>query len=106
MVESHQRFMGSFVVATPNRSYKGAFDDSNAASKLIGTESVHNDLVALNMASRLAEKLHMAIFCSCNLDDGRPDGALGGETEMYLLQSRAAAIAEREIVRILTADTN
>lgn len=97
--------MGSFVVATPKRTYKGAFDDSNSVSKLIGTESVHNDLVTINMASRLSEKLQMAIFCSCNLDDGRPDTALGGETEMFLLQSRAAAIVEREIARLLIPGT-
>jgi Proteasome assembly chaperone 4 len=94
--------MGSFVVAMPKKQYAGAFGtDSSSASKLIGSGSVHNDLVAINMSSRLSEKLQMAIFCSCNLDEGRPEAALGGETEMFMLQSRAAALAEKEIGQIL-----
>jgi Proteasome assembly chaperone 4 len=103
-----RRRMGNFVVAMPKRAYAGAFgnDSTSSSSKLIGSGSVHNDLVAIHMASRLSEKLQMSIFCSCNLDEGRPEAALGGETEIYLLQSRAAALAEKEIGQILQRPEN
>ena len=105
--------MGPLVVGMPRNKYKGAFSDAGASplSMLVGSgidagAGIQDTRIASQVADRLSQRLDLAVFCSCNLEGpGAPvipgcDGAL----EHQMLRSRAGALAEREIGRILSRE--
>lgn len=93
--------MGPLVVAMPRTKYSGAFssDSETANSKLVGGDDEDAEMVARQMASRLSQKHGIPVFVSCSFRDA-PSIASDG-TDPSTIQHRAAAIAEREISRIL-----
>jgi hypothetical protein len=110
--------MGPLVVAMPRTSYRGAFGDSLDArgeascSTLIGSETSEDPLLSGQMASRLSMKSGRAVLVSCQLQQpphGAPgtmyspaaDGDWGAGMDQDMMAYRAAALAEREIWRIL-----
>lgn len=58
-------------------------------------------MLARQMASRLSQKLGVAVFVSCSLE-GTPTLASEGSDE-GMMQQRASVLAEREIFRLLKA---
>jgi len=105
--------MGQLVVAMPRTSYKGAFAPGSkeaSCSQLVGSSSSEDQMLANQMASRLSSRSGMAIYVSCQLSstntNARIDGdgsgsinSLGMDSE--ILSHRAAALAEKEVWRIL-----
>lgn len=68
-----------------------------ASSKLIGSDNDESEMVARHMASRLSQKLGIAVFVSCSFDELRRQGLDADEFDEDSLQQRAAAAAEQEI---------
>lgn len=106
--------MGPLVVGMPRNKYKGAFSDVGASplSMLVGNGTdagagIQNTRIASQVADRLSQRLDLAVFCSCNLEG--PDTPVipgcDGALEHQMLRSRAGALAEREIGRILSRET-
>jgi Proteasome assembly chaperone 4 len=98
--------MGPFVVAMPKADYKGAFSSQKASSsKLISQNEmdggIQNEAIASQKAERLALQLDMAIFVSCNLEVTPSLTGCEGVMERQMLRSRAGALAEKEVCRIL-----
>jgi len=106
--------MGPLVVGMPRMKYKGAFSEEQQASvsKLIGSSSsddvgdggIQNTRIASQLADRLSQRLQMAIYCSCSLEGSNMPlipGSDDGVMEQQMLRSRAGALAEKEIGRIL-----
>ena len=105
--------MGPLVVGMPRNKYKGAFADGGASSlsKLVGSgndawEGIQDTRIASQVADRLSQRLDLAVFCSCNLEGpGTPEiPGCDGAIEQQMLRSRAGALAEREIGRILSRE--
>jgi hypothetical protein len=111
--------MGPLLVAMPRTQYRGAFSDSTEAStsKLIGggdggagdghegmttstSDAAGTEMMARQMAARLAQRLGVSVFVSCSLTEGAPATATEG-VDREMIQHRAAALAEREIGRLL-----
>jgi len=101
--------MGPLVVGMPRNTYRGAFSDEQASvSKLVGSSDdagggIQNTRIASQLADRLSQRLKIAVFCSCNLEGPNTPILPGGEgtMEQQMLRSRAGALAEREIGRVL-----
>jgi hypothetical protein len=112
--------MGQLLVAMPRIHYKGAFGGVHskepACSMLMGSAS--DQTLGTQMASRLSTRTGMAIYVSCQLEmsssgDGPGAGASGGGShdgldsswstglDSEIIVQRAAAVAEKEIWRIL-----
>ena len=70
-----------------------------STTKLIGCENQDDEIIARQMGSRLSKRLGIAIFVSCSFE-GSPAIAKDGVDEK-MIQHRAAALAEREVYRIL-----
>ena len=68
-------------------------------SKLMGSEHDDELTIGRQMSVRLSHRLGIPVFLSCSLAQA-PTMVLQG-TEEGLVQHRAAALAEREIFRIL-----
>lgn len=95
--------MGSLVVSMPRTRYAGAFAVETAVSKLIGSDFEESEMAARRMASRLSQKLGVAVFVACSFE-GQAQSALASEldaVELAILQQRAAALAEKEVYRLL-----
>jgi hypothetical protein len=101
------------MVSMPRTKYAGVqTGEMPASSKLIGAESNNNnnnedaEMIARQMASRLSKRLGVAVFVSCSLEEGAPalvamvQGG-GVVADKGMVQQRAAALAEREIFRLL-----
>lgn len=100
---SMSRNMGPVVISMPQIQYRGAFAsvaDGASSSKLIGDGNTHNEMIAQQMSSRLSQRLGIAVLVSCTLIDGAPPLANEG-MDIELINSRAAALTEKEIYRIL-----
>jgi Proteasome assembly chaperone 4 len=113
--------MGPLVVAMPRTTYRGAFGGGDSLAKgeascstLIGSETSEDPLLSGQMASRLSMKSGRAVLVSCQLQQPSPHGApgtmsaMGGDDgdwgagmDQDMIAYRAAALAEREIWRIL-----
>mmetsp|Transcript_24934 Transcript_24934/g.54689 ORF Transcript_24934/g.54689 Transcript_24934/m.54689 type:complete len:229 (-) Transcript_24934:469-1155(-) len=106
--------MGQLVVAMPRTNYKGAFSSTSSkeasCSQLVGSASSEDQMLANQMASRLSSRSGMAIYVSCQLSSSSSVvGAGGGGAldsgsdgpEADMLSQRAAALAEKEVWRIL-----
>lgn len=101
--------MGPLVVGMPRNTYRGAFSDEQASvSKLVGSSDdsgggIQDTRIASQLADRLSQRLKLAVFCSCNLEG--PDTPMipgcEGAMEQQMLRSRAGALAEQEIGRVL-----
>ena len=93
--------MGQFLVAMPRTKYQGAFSSDRDASSslLIGSASSEDQMLASQMACRLTQKTGKAVFISCQLSTGEDEWVAGLDREM--ISHRAAALAEKEIWRIL-----
>ena len=117
--------MGPLVVAMPRTSYRGAFGNSRSSepstSTLIGSDTTEDSLLASQMSSRLSLKSGRAVLVSCQLlqqqhhqlqlqqemagmgmgiaDDN--DWSAGLNHDM--ISHKAAALAEKEIWRILSS---
>ena len=93
--------MGPLVVAMPRSKYQGAFSSGteSSTSKLIGSNAEEEEMVARQMSSRLSQRLGISVFVSCSFA-GAPDMASQGVDE-GMVQHRGAALAEREIYRIV-----
>jgi hypothetical protein len=95
--------MGQLLVAMPPRIYKGAFASSGkrdaSCSQLIGSASSDDQMLASQMASRLSTRTNKAVLMSCQLSQGDQDFLAGLDKE--ILSHKAAALAEKEIWRIL-----
>jgi len=100
--------MGPLVVGMPRNKYKGAFsEETSPVSKLVGSSDdvgggIQNTRIASLVADRLSHRLKLAVFVSCNLEGQTPTvPGCDGVMEQQMLRSRAGALAEREIGRIL-----
>jgi len=112
--------MGQLVVAMPRTNYKGAFATGSkeaSCSQLVGSSSSEDQMLANQMASRLSSRSGMAIYVSCQLsstntntgssrggsssDGGRDFNQISSGMDLEMLSHRAAALAEKEIWRIL-----
>jgi len=92
--------MGPLIVAMPRTKYKGAFSTTESStSKLTGSNVEEEETVARQMSSRLSQRLGISVFVSCSLA-GAPEMASRGVDE-GMIQHRAAALAEREIYRMV-----
>ena len=106
--------MGQLLVAFPPSNYKGAFATGSkdaSCSQLLGSSSNEDQMLANQMASRLSSRSKMAIYVSCQLSSTANAGPAattvanstigdsGLDSEM--LAHRAAALAEKEIWRII-----
>ena len=94
--------MGQVVVSMPRTNYKGAFGTGSkepSCSHIIGSASSEDQMLASQMASRLTTRSGMAIFVSCQLSSGGGGWAAGMDSDM--ISHRAAALAEKEVWRIL-----
>jgi hypothetical protein len=108
--------MGQLTVAMPRTNYKGAFGTGAkeaSCSQLIGSASNEDQMLAYQMASRLSTRSGMAIYVSCQLSSSAgpygngsngsgfdPDGWDSG-LDFEMISHRAAALAEKEVWRIL-----
>mmetsp|Transcript_1618 Transcript_1618/g.3764 ORF Transcript_1618/g.3764 Transcript_1618/m.3764 type:complete len:206 (-) Transcript_1618:369-986(-) len=110
--------MGQLVVAMPRTNYKGAFGTGSkepSCSQLVGSASSEDQMLANQMASRLSSRSGMAIYVSCQLSSssiGGPGSNSGGGMDQFssgadaeFLSHHAAALAEKEIWRILQKHT-
>jgi hypothetical protein len=103
--------MGQVVVSMPRTNYKGAFGTGSkepSCSHIIGSASSEDQMLASQMASRLTTRSGMAVFVSCQLSSsgGGGDAESGGWTagmDSDMISHRAAALAEREVWKILQA---
>ena len=95
---STTRTTNSLIVAMPQRSYTGAFNEPEASStsKLIGSSSFHTEQLCSQMADRLANTFQMSVLVSCELS--LPDA---NSIEQQLVCSRAACRAEQAIQKVL-----
>lgn len=105
--------MGQLVVAMPRTNYKGAFATGSkeaSCSQLVGSSSSEDQMLANQMASRLSSRSGMAIYVSCQLSSasinvggasGAGPGGGSSSMDLEMLAHRAAALAEKEIWRIL-----
>lgn len=89
------------MVAMPRTNYQGAFSSAKevSSSKLIGDEAQDTEMMARQMASRLTRRLGVPVFVSCSFENA-PSSLLEGVDE-GMIQHRAAALAEKEVWRIL-----
>jgi hypothetical protein len=109
--------MGQLVVAMPRTNYRGAFGGEHhkneaPCSQMIGSPSSDDQILANQMAARLSLRSGRAVFVSCQLSstgDGgtgvaaRDDSWTSG-LDSDMISHRAAALAEKEIWRILQED--
>ncbi len=101
--------MGPMVVAMPRTKYQGAFSSDatsgTSCSQLVGGDSCDDQMILHQMASRLSHKLNMPIFVSGDLSS-HTHAVLGEELlsglDPSVVAQRAAALAEREVSRIVT----
>jgi len=112
--------MGQLVVAMPRTSYKGAFAPGSkeaSCSQLVGSSSSEDQMLANQMASRLSSRSGMAIYVSCQLSSINTNARINGDgpgsirgrdlninslgMDSEILSHRAAALAEKEVWRIL-----
>lgn len=95
--------MGQFLVAMPPKVYKGAFAtggrNNASCSQLIGSASSDDHMLASQMASRLSTRTNKSVLMSCQLSQGDEDFLAGLDKE--ILSHKAAALAEKEIWRLL-----
>jgi hypothetical protein len=97
---------GQCLVAMPRTGYKGAFGTGSKeapCSQLIGSASSDDQMLAAQMASRLSTRSSMAVFVSCQLSSSSGNDAdeWNAGIDSEVLSHRAAAMAEKEIWRIL-----
>ncbi|KAL3904341.1 MAG: hypothetical protein SGARI_004967 [Bacillariaceae sp.] len=108
--------MGQVLVAMPRTHYKGAFggihNKEASCSMLVGSASSEDQMLATQMASRLSTRTGMAIYVSCQLSmasgESTTTASAGGGVKEWstgldsdMISQRAAALAEKEIWRIL-----
>jgi hypothetical protein len=101
--------MGPLIVAMPRTKYAGAFCDSSAGeastSKLIGSDAGGEDdeMIGRQMAARLSQRSGLSVLVSCSFGGAPPAMAQQGvdPAGVGAIQHRAAALAEREIGRLL-----
>lgn len=109
VISASNRSMGPLIVAMPRNHYQGAFSSSSsssnmeslASSKLIGSDHEDEETIGRQMASRLSHRLGVCVLISCHFQDGNSNNILSQGMDMDMLQHRAAALAEREIYRLL-----
>jgi hypothetical protein len=98
--------MGPLIVAMPRTKYAGAFCESSgeaSTSKLIGTPEEEDEMIGRQMSSRLSQRSGLSVFVSCSFAGAPPAMAAQGvdPAGVGAIQHRAAALAEREIGRLL-----
>jgi hypothetical protein len=103
--------MGQVVVAMPRTNYKGAFGNEGSnepsCSQIIGSTNSDDQMLATQMASRLSTRSGLAVFISCQLSStssgsGDVDASTwGNEMDGDFVAHRAAALAEKEVWRLL-----
>lgn len=95
--------MGPLLVAMPRTKYQDAFssDTEASTSKLIGGDREDDEMIGRQMASRLSQRLGISVLVSCSLAGAPANMAASQGVDEALIQHRAAALAEREIGRIL-----
>jgi hypothetical protein len=95
--------MGQLVVAMPRTNYKGGSSNTTnndaSCSHLIGSANSDDQMLASQMASRLSTRSGKAVLVSCQLSATQNEWTAGLDSEM--ISHRAAAMAEKEIWRIL-----
>ena len=93
--------MGQMVVAMPRTKYKGAFAHESSCSQLVGGQE-EDEIMGGQMATRLSQRLGYPIFVSCSLSSGEGmDETLFSGLDSSTVAQRAAALAEREVARLL-----
>jgi len=113
--------MGPMVVAMPRTKYAGmSSGDEAPCSQMIGGDNEEEVMMGNTMAMRLAKKIGWPIFVSCSLGEmgnirsrGMSSGSMMGELQgsafdgdMGSLAVHAAALAEKEVGRIITERKN
>ena len=92
-------------MAMPRTSFKGAFGTGSkeaSCSHIIGSASSDDQMLASQMASRLSTRSGMSVMVSCQLSSGGSDsGGWSAGLDSEMISHRAAALAEKEIWRIL-----
>lgn len=92
--------MGPLFVAMPRSNYLGAFSNAESpSSKLIGCEDDEEEMIARQMASRLSQKVGIAVLVSCSFS-GAPAIPFQG-VDRSMINHRAAALAEKEVKQLL-----
>lgn len=97
--------MGQVVVSMPRTNYKGAFGKGSnepSCSQIIGSSNGDDQMLASQMASRLSIRSGLAVFVSCQLSSSSTSGDMdGADMDGDLVAHRAAALAEKEVWKIL-----
>lgn len=99
--------MGQLVVSMPRTNYKGSFGGTGnsagnaSCSHIIGSANSDDQMLASQMASRLSTKSGKAVFVSCQLSAAHSDNSWTAGLDSETIAHRAAAMAEKEIWRIL-----
>jgi Proteasome assembly chaperone 4 len=106
--------MGPLVVAMPRATYARPGVSSASAgpggqaavSKLVGSDCIDDEMLASNMAQRLSAQSGRRVFVSCSLVASSPTIMSGAgfdvdEFDPTLRATKAAALAEREVFRLL-----
>ena len=96
--------MGQVVIAMPRTTYKGAFANSHesSSSQLVGGGE-EDQMIGGQMACRLSQRLGFPIIVSCCLaSEGVQMETLLSGLDRSSVAQRAAALAEREVARLLT----
>uniref|UniRef100_A0A7S4VXQ8 Uncharacterized protein n=1 Tax=Ditylum brightwellii TaxID=49249 RepID=A0A7S4VXQ8_9STRA len=99
--------MGPLVVSMPRTKYNNASSSSSIqdapSSQLIGGSNEEDMMTGWQMSSRLSKKISWPIFVACAIHSDLSTGGMEGMGAGYsgLLSQKAAALAEREIGRIL-----
>lgn len=104
---SVNRSMGPLFIGIPTTNQSSSY--TSATSKLIGHTSTHIEMICQQMASRLSQRLNdRSVLVSCNLMDGMAPNLISAEGTMdeEYIYSRCAAIAEKEVYRIVKERTN
>jgi hypothetical protein len=103
--------MGPTVMAMPRIKFSGMPPNESPCTQLIGGENEDDQIIGWQMACRLSHKLGWPIVVSCSLasTDMRREG-LGMATEDGLIigeggaqSHRAAALGEKEVIRLLSS---
>ena len=95
--------MGSMCVSMPS-ALKGSSIMPTPTSQLLGGSSDEDMMLGQQMSARLAKRIGWPIFVSCSLSDFGKNGVSPALAAGFEDDTMPAAMAEKEIARILTLE--
>ena len=93
--------MGSICVSMPQSARKGSSIMPTPTSQLIGGSSDEDMMLGQQMSARLAKRIGWPIFVSCSFSDFGNNGASPALAAGFDDDTMPAAMAEKEVTRIL-----